>query len=84
MEGGAVHVAGDGAVRADDPEIESQLLNDGQSELVAASSDDDDFDTKVVGTTQGEEVGFRDLKLGIEKSAVNINGEKTDGRRDHR
>ena len=48
--------AGDGAVGADEPEIEAELLGDGESEGVAASGDEDDLDARGVGAAEGGEI----------------------------
>ena len=52
MEGLSGKGAGDGSVGADKPEIEAKLLGDGQGEGVAASGDEDDFDTGGVGAAK--------------------------------
>ena len=49
VEGLSRERTGDRAIRADEPEIEAELLGDGQSEGVAASGDEDDFDAGAVG-----------------------------------
>ena len=48
--------AGDCTVGTDQPEVEAELLGDGQSEGVAASGDEDDFDPGGVGSTQGRQI----------------------------
>ena len=79
MESFAGERAGDGAVGADEPEIEAELLGDGESESVAASSDEDDFDAGGVGAAQRGEIVRGNLELRIEEGAVDIGGDKADG-----
>ncbi len=71
--------AGDGAVGADEPEIEAELLGDRKGKGMAATGDENDFDTGGVSAAESFEIIWRDLKLGIEKGAVDIGGEKADG-----
>ncbi len=71
--------AGDGAVGADEPEIEAELPGDGQGKGMASTGDEDDFDAGGVSAAEGFEVIRGDLKLGIEEGAVDIGGEKADG-----
>ena len=56
VESLAAEGAGDGAVGADEPEIEAELLGDGESEGVAASGDEDDLDARGVGAAEGGEI----------------------------
>ena len=80
MKGLARQGARDRPVRADDPQIESQLLHNGQGKSVAASRDHDDFDPFRMGPAQGRHIGGRDLKFRVQQSAVDIDGQQTDGR----
>ena len=73
--------AGDGAVGADEPEIEAKLPGDGKSKSMAASGDEDDFDAGGVSAAESFEVIWRNLELGIEEGAVDIGGEEADGSR---
>jgi len=66
--------SGDGAVGADEPEIETELLRDGQGEGVAASGDQDDFDAGGVGAAEGGQVIWGDFEFGVEQGAVDIGG----------
>src|SRR5450759_1553992 len=75
--------AGDGAVRTDQPEIESQLLGDGQGKGVAAPRDQDDLDALGVRASEGCEIGFGNLKFRVEQGAVNINGDQAEGSGGH-
>ena len=75
MEGFAAEGAGYCAVGADKPEIEAELLCDGQSEGVAASSDEDDFDAGGMGATEGGKVAVGNLELWIEERAVDVRGQ---------
>ena len=67
------------AVGADEPEIEAELLGDGESEGVAASGDEDDFDAGGVSSTQSGEIVWGNLELRVEEGAVDIGGKKADG-----
>src|SRR5208282_4469531 len=71
--------SGDGAVGADQPEIESQLLRDGQGEGVAASSDQDDLNALRVHSPESREIGFGNLKFRVEQGPVNINRDEAEG-----
>lgn len=71
--------ASDGAVGADEPEIEAELLGDGESEGVAASGDEDDFNAGGVGAAQRGEIVWGDLELRVEEGAVDIGGKQADG-----
>ncbi len=74
----------DGAIGTDQPEIESQLLRDGQGESVAASRDQDDLDALGVDAAKGCEIGLGNLKFRIEQGAVNIDGDEAEGIGGHR
>ena len=54
--------ASDGAVGADKPEIEAELLGDRQGESVAASGDQDYFNAGGVGAAQRDEIVWGDLE----------------------
>ena len=69
----------DGAIRADQPEIEAELLRDRQSEGVTASRDENDLDALGVSAPQNGEIGLGDLKLGIEQSAVDVDSNQAEG-----
>lgn len=81
MESFAGERAGDGAVGADEPEIEAKLPGDGKSKSVAASGDEHDFNAGGVSAAESFEVIWRNLELGIEEGAVDIGGEETNGSR---
>ena len=83
MEGLARKRAGDGSVGADQPEIEAQLLRDGQSKRMPPSGYQDDLYAFLVGTAQGGQISPGDLKLGIEQGAVNVGGQQADGKCHH-
>lgn len=70
--------AGYSAVGTDEPEIEAKLSSDRESEGVAASGDEDDFDAGGVGAAQRGQIVWGDLELRVEKGAVDIGGEKAD------
>jgi len=53
MKSFAAEGSSDGAVGADEPEIEAKLPGDGRAKGVAASGDEDDFDTGGVGRGEG-------------------------------
>jgi len=46
---------------------------------MAASSNQHDFNPGRLCTPQGFNIHWRDAELGVEQSAVYINGKKTDG-----
>ena len=71
--------AGDGAVGADQPEIKSQLLSDGQGKGVAASGDQDDLDALGMRAPEGREIGFGNLKFRVEQGAVDVDGNEAEG-----
>ncbi len=79
MKGFSGERAGYGAVGADEPEIEAELLGDGQGEGVAAAGDEDDFDSGGVGAAKGCEVVGGDFELRVEEGAVDIGGDEMDG-----
>jgi len=71
--------ARDRAIRADQPEVEAELLHNGQGKSVTTSGDYDDFDTQRVSAAKRCEIGFGDLELGIEERPVNIDGNEAKG-----
>ncbi len=68
------------AVRADERYIEAQHFRDRQRERVATASDKRDFNSQFVCTAQGGGIGRRYLELRVEQGAIDIDGDKTDGR----
>ena len=72
--------ARDRAVRTDDPQVESQLLHDGQGKGVASSGDHNHFDSCRMGAAQRCHIGRGDLKFGVQQGAVDIDTQKADGR----
>src|SRR5579872_536399 len=70
----------DCAVRADKPEIESELMGDGKREGMAASGDEDDFDAGSVSAAEGGEIVGGNLELRVEEGAIDIGGDEADGR----
>ena len=68
------------AVRADQRYIDAQHFRNGQSERVTASSDECDFDSQFVRTSQGEDISRRNLELRVEQSAIDIDGDEANGR----
>jgi len=74
VEGFSRQGTSDGAIGADEPEVEAELSGDGQGEGVTASGDEDDFDAGGVGAAQGSEIFGGDLELGIEEGAVDVGG----------
>src|SRR5271170_608114 len=84
MKGFTRERAGNGSVRTDQPEIEAELLGDGQSKFVPPPGYQDDFDALLMGAAQRCKVYFRDLKLWIEQGAVDIGSQQTDRRSHHR
>ena len=81
MEGFSAERARYRAVGADQPEIEPELLCDGQGEGVAASGDEDDFDAGSVRATEGGQIAVGNLELWIEQRAVDVGGYQSDGLR---
>ena len=79
MEGFSGKRPGDGAIGTDQPEIESQLLSDGQGEGVAASGDQDDLDALGVHAPECGEIGLGNLKFRVEQGTVNIDGDEAEG-----
>jgi hypothetical protein len=80
MKSFAAEGSSDSTVGADEPEIEAKLPGDGEGKSVAASGNEDDFDTGGVGVAKGGEVGAGDFELGIEEGAVDVGGDQADGR----
>ena len=68
------------AIGADQPEVEPELLCDGQGELVTTSRDQHDLNPSLVRPLQGAKVGARDLELMIDQSAINVDREQSNCR----
>src|SRR5438105_2971095 len=83
MEGFSAKRTGDGAVGADQPEVEAEQLSNGQSKGMATSGDQDDFDTGFMSAAQRGQVEIGDLKFRVEQGAVDIRGEETDWKLHH-
>jgi hypothetical protein len=83
MEGFAGERARDGAVGADEPEIEAELVDDGQSEGVTTAGHDHDFDSGGVGAAQRREIAVGNFELWIEQGAVDIGRQQPDRRLGH-
>ena len=64
--------------------LETKLLRDGQSKRVPPAGDEDDLDPKRVRAAQSSQVNWRDLKLGIEQGAVDIDGNEAERISGHR
>jgi hypothetical protein len=71
--------AGNGAIRSDQQEIESQLLSDGQGKGVAAAGDQDDLYASGVSPSKGCEIGSGNLEFGVEQGPVNVDGNEAEG-----
>ena len=65
VKGFSAERARDGAIGADEPEIEAELPRDGQGKGVTASGDQDNFNASRVSAAQGFEVSCRDLEFRI-------------------
>jgi hypothetical protein len=59
------------------------LLRDRKGEAVSSSGDQNDFNAQRMGPSQRAEIALSYLELGVKKSAVNIDGEKSYGGRAH-
>jgi len=70
---------GDGAVRADEPKIEAELMRYGQGKGVAASGNKNHFNARGVSAPERVEIARRNLKLGVEQRAIDIRGDEADG-----
>jgi hypothetical protein len=68
-EGAVVDDHGDGAV---------ELVGDGHGEIVAAASDEGDFDAAACGFGDGGAVGVGELPAAVEQSAVNVESDEAD------
>ncbi len=79
MESFAAERSGDGAVGADEPEVEPKLLCNGEGKGVAATGDENDFDTGGVGAAKGGEIAVRNFELGVEEGSVDVGGNEADG-----
>jgi len=80
MKSFATEGSGDRAVGADEPEIEAKLLGNRESEGVAASGDEDDFDAGGVSAAKGDEILLGNFELGVEEGSVDVGGNEADGR----
>ena len=65
MECLACKRARNGAIRADQPQIEAQLLHNWQRKGVAPPGDHDHLDPSLTRMTQRSEIDLGNLKLGI-------------------
>jgi hypothetical protein len=74
MEGFTGERSRNRSIRTDQPKIEAQLLRDRQREGVAAARDQHDFNALIVSLAKSCEIAFRNLKLRVQQSAVNIGG----------
>ena len=79
MEALAAGGARNGAVGADDPEIEAEHFGDRHRESMTAAGDQHGLDAGIVGTAQRIQIGLRDLGLGVQQGAVNIDGDEAYG-----
>ena len=79
MESLSAERSRDRAIRADQPQIKTELLGDGQGECMTTARDQDDFNTGIMGLAQSRKIVGRDLEMRIEQRAVDIGGDKLDG-----
>jgi len=80
MERLIVKRASDGSIRTDQPQIEAELLCHWQGECVPAAGDENHFDSALLCPPKRIDVGFRDMELRVEQGAVDIDGEKANGK----
>ena len=73
----------DRSIGADEPEIEAELLRDGQGEIMAAAGDEHNFDAHLTSAAQRGHIGLGYLKLGVEQGTVDVECQQADGRRVH-
>jgi hypothetical protein len=71
--------AGYSSIRANQPEIKTELRRNGQGKRVPPSRHQHDFDAGIMSVPQGSKIAVGNLKLRIEQRAVDIGSEKTDG-----
>jgi hypothetical protein len=83
VKGFASQRSGDGAIRADQPEIKSQLLSDGQGKGVAASGDQDDLDALAMRAPERCKIGLGNLEFRIEQGAVYVDGDEAEASGGH-
>ncbi len=74
MKSFAAERARDRAIRADEPEIEAELLRDREGEVVAPAGHEDNFNAGRVGAAKGFEIVSRNFVLGVEERSVDVGG----------
>jgi hypothetical protein len=80
MEVVAIEGTRNRAVGADKRHIEAQHFCDWKRKRVATTRDECYLDSQFVRTAQGGDIGCRNLELRVEQGAIDIDGDKTDGR----
>src|SRR5581483_4829707 len=80
----AAQRSGDRAIGTDQPQIEAQLLRDGQRKGMPPAGDQHDFDAGRMRLSQGRQIALGDLILRIKQRAVNVGGQQPDGGRRNR
>jgi hypothetical protein len=83
MESFACEGARNCAIGAHEPKIKTKLFGDRQSESMTASGAQDNFNTLIVGAADCSQIGFGNDKFRIQDGAVDIDGQKPDGRGHH-
>src|SRR5258708_4316381 len=74
----AVGGADKGAVVDDHGERAIELLGDGHGEIVAAASDEGDFDAAASGFGDGGAIGVGELPTAVEEGVVNVESDEAD------
>ncbi len=74
--GFTVHGFDESAIAANEEDAFGQRGGDGKSEVEAAAGDQDDLDAAVQGFDDGEAVGFGNAPVGVEKGAVDVDGDE--------
>ena len=74
----AVGGADKGAVVDDHGERAIELLGDGHGEIVAATSDEGDFNAPPGGFGDGGAIGVGELPAAVQKGAVNVQSDEAD------
>jgi hypothetical protein len=72
--------ARDGTIGADQPQVESKLLGDRQSESVTPAGDQDHFNSFLIGPLQGFQVLLGYSELRVQQGTVNVDGNQANGR----
>jgi hypothetical protein len=66
------HRLGNSPVGSDHPDVETEHLRDWESKSMAAAGDEDNFNAGFVRESKSRDVGYRDLELGVQQGAIDI------------